>query len=98
MEVTVKGIQETSRQKKNLKRGVRRFVTGPHASVEAKVSCACKGKGQKSLAVKYHSGGDTYFLARYPNTGSQHSPDCIFFTLDKEDRSKMLYTRCRQRP
>lgn len=32
-----------------------------HASVEAKVSCSCKGKGQKSLAVKYHSGGDTYF-------------------------------------
>ncbi|HHM1495531.1 TPA: DUF1173 family protein, partial [Klebsiella pneumoniae] len=49
-----------------------------HASVEAKVSCSCKGKGQKSLSVKYNSGGDTYFLARYPNTGSQHSPDsCI---------------------
>ncbi len=90
--VTVKGIQETSRQKKNLKELVRRFVPA-HASVEAKVSCACKGKGQKSLAVKYHSGGDTYFLARYPNTGSQHSPDCIFFTLDKDNSGLKCYTQ-----
>nr|WP_227631706.1 DUF1173 family protein [Klebsiella pneumoniae] len=54
------------------------MLSRAHASVEAKVSCSCKGKGQKSLSVKYNSGGDTYFLARYPNTGSQHSPDsCI---------------------
>lgn len=63
-----------------------------HASVEAKVSCACKGKGTKFLAVKYHTGGDTYFLARYPNTGGQHSPDCIFFTLDKDNSGLKCYT------
>lgn len=64
-----------------------------HASVEAKVSCSCKGKGPKLLAVKYHTGGDTYFLARYPNTGSQHSPDCIFFTLDKDNSGLKCYTQ-----
>ena len=64
-----------------------------HASIEAKVSCTCKGKGPKLLAVKYHTGGDTYFLARYPNTGGQHSPDCIFFTLDKDNSGLKCYTQ-----
>ncbi len=55
--------------KEEFKKSWYAVLSRAHASVEAKVSCACKGKGQKSLAVKYHSGGDTYFLARYPNTG-----------------------------
>ncbi|HBW1647384.1 TPA: DUF1173 family protein [Klebsiella variicola subsp. variicola] len=79
--------------KEEFKKSWYAVLSRAHASVEAKVSCACKGKGQKSLAVKYHSGGDTYFLARYPNTGSQHSPDCIFFTLDKDNSGLKCYTQ-----
>lgn len=47
--------------KEEFKKSWYAVLSRAHASVEAKVSCACKGKGPKSLAVKYHSGGDTYF-------------------------------------
>ncbi|AOO59828.1 hypothetical protein AN237_25055 (plasmid) [Raoultella ornithinolytica] len=78
--------------KEEFKKSWYAVLSRAHASVEAKVSCTCKGKGTKFLAVKYHTGGDTYFLARYPNTGGQHSPDCIFFTLDKDNSGLKCYT------
>ncbi|MCL0224847.1 DUF1173 family protein [Klebsiella pneumoniae] len=78
--------------KEEFKKSWYAVLSRAHASVDSKVSCSCKGKGPKLLAVKYHTGGDTYFLARYPNTGSQHSPDCIFFTLDKDNSGLKCYT------
>lgn len=78
--------------KEEFKKSWYAVLSRAHASVDAKVSCTCKGKGTKFLAVKYHTGGDTYFLARYPNTGGQHSPDCIFFTLDKDNSGLKCYT------
>lgn len=46
------------------------------------ISCGCRGKGKKLLCVRHLSSSDSYHLARYPTTGTDHEPLCEFFALD----------------
>lgn len=46
------------------------------------VRCLCPGHGDKRLSVRHFAVHDSYFLARYPNSGEEHSRDCRFFALD----------------
>lgn len=46
------------------------------------VTCGCYGKGKKQLMVRYLTGSDTYTLAKYSLSGSEHSLDCRFHSLD----------------
>lgn len=50
----------------------------------AKLRCGCFGRGEKRLAVRYHDESDTYWLARYPLTGEEHSNDCRYYAPNPE--------------
>lgn len=55
------------------------------------VTCCCYGKGTKQLMVRYLSGSDTYTLAKYPSSGSEHSLDCKFHSLDETQSGMQGY-------
>lgn len=55
------------------------------------VTCCCYGKGKKQLMVRYLSGSDTYTLAKYPSSGSEHSLDCKFHSLDETQSGMQGY-------
>jgi len=46
----------------------------------AELRCSCKGRGAKRLAVKYFEGSDIFSLARFGLSGSQHAPDCQYYS------------------
>lgn len=46
----------------------------------AELSCGCKGRGAKRLAVKYYEGSDSFSLARFSLTGGQHAQDCQYYS------------------
>lgn len=48
----------------------------------AQVTCGCRGKGAKRLAVKYLAGSDSFWLARFGNTAGEHVADCRFSSDD----------------
>lgn len=54
--------------------------TSKAAYGRAEVSCGCKGRGPRRLAVKYYEGTDLFSLARFSLTGGQHAPDCHFYS------------------
>jgi len=49
---------------------------------KAKVTCMCSGSGEKRLSIHYRSNSDTLHLAKFPDTGMEHSEDCTFFSED----------------
>jgi hypothetical protein len=44
--------------------------------------CLCPGKGDRKLYVSRH--GEAYRVARFPNSGLDHAPDCRFFATPAE--------------
>ncbi len=47
------------------------------------LTCGCLGNGAKQLSIHSRKqGNELYWLARYPATGSQHHPDCRFYSED----------------
>lgn len=48
----------------------------------AELVCLCYGTGSKRLAVRHYAGSDQFSLARFPNTGHQHCPECVFYAPD----------------
>lgn len=61
-------------------KGWKAVMAKAHAGAE--ITCQCFGRGAKKLAVRHLAGADGYCLARYPNTGPQHSNDCIYYAPD----------------
>lgn len=49
---------------------------------KAKVTCMCPGNGDKRLSIHYRSNSDNLHLAKFPDTGMEHSEDCTFFSED----------------
>ncbi|MEH3614405.1 DUF1173 family protein, partial [Enterobacter roggenkampii] len=52
------------------------------------ITCGCRGKGEKRLYVRALPNGDAFILVKAANTGIEHDPSCVFFSLD---------ARCQQR-
>jgi len=48
----------------------------------SEVFCCCQGSGSKRLAVRYMTDTDSFHLARFPETGHEHSTDCIYYAPD----------------
>jgi hypothetical protein len=46
------------------------------------VTCECRGKGAKQLAVKCFAGSDSFSLARFGNSAGEHTADCRFSSDD----------------
>lgn len=42
--------------------------------------CLCFGNGEKKLAIKHSANSDQFHLARFPETGADHSPDCRYYS------------------
>lgn len=57
------------------------------------VFCQCFGRGEKKLEVRHLSEANTFYLARYKNTGSEHSPDCLYYAPDVESSGLCGYAR-----
>lgn len=57
----------------------------------AEMSCLCYGKGAKKLAIRRYDGTDSFSIARFPGTGSQHCPECLFYALDVEASGLIAY-------
>jgi hypothetical protein len=55
------------------------------------VTCGCCGNGKKQLMVKYFSGTDSFTLAKYSLSGSQHSLDCRYYSLDSSQSGMQGY-------
>ena len=48
----------------------------------ADVRCLCPGPGEKRLSPHRLNDSDRIYLARYPYTGPEHAPECIFYATD----------------
>ncbi|MDR7946657.1 DUF1173 family protein [Achromobacter aegrifaciens] len=49
---------------------------------KADVRCCCLGPGQKRLSIHSRANSDRFHLARFPETGPDHSEDCIYYGVD----------------
>lgn len=49
---------------------------------KAEVRCLCPGPGEKRLSIHSRSNSDRFHLARFPDTGPEHSEDCIYYGVD----------------
>lgn len=49
---------------------------------KAEVRCCCLGPGTKRLSIHSRANSDRFHLARFPETGSEHSEDCLFYGVD----------------
>lgn len=49
---------------------------------KAEVRCCCLGMGHKRLSIHSRVNSDRFHLARFPDTGPEHSEDCIYFGVD----------------
>jgi len=58
----------------------KRVLLMAHGKVE--VRCCCLGMGHKRLSIHSRVNSDRFHLARFPDTGSEHSEDCIYFGVD----------------
>lgn len=59
----------------------------------ANAVCLCPGRGERKLAIKHRESSDTWYLARFSNTGDEHAKECRFYS-PAPDRSGMQgYTR-----
>ena len=69
------------------------LIRAYRAQERPKIVCSCPGRkgGDRRLSVKHHNDTDTYFLARYPNTGPNHARDCMFFAPDSRSCGLSAY-------
>lgn len=49
---------------------------------KALVHCMCGGPGARRLSIHSRSNSDRFHLARFPETGPDHSDDCIYYGVD----------------
>lgn len=49
---------------------------------KAEVRCLCPGIGDKRLSIHSRSSSDRFHLARFPETGTEHSEDCLYYAVD----------------
>lgn len=62
------------------KDGWKRVLLMAHG--KADVRCCCAGVGEKRLSVHSRANSDRFHLARFPETGAEHSEDCIYYGVD----------------
>lgn len=58
----------------------KRVLTMAHG--KGLVRCTCSGIGEKRLWIHSRSDSDRFHLARFPNTGPEHSEDCVYYGTD----------------
>lgn len=49
---------------------------------KAQVRCMCGGPGERRLSIHSRSNSDRFHLARFPETGTEHSEDCVYYAAD----------------
>ncbi|WP_338077771.1 DUF1173 family protein [Achromobacter pulmonis] len=49
---------------------------------KAHVRCGCPGTGDRRLSIHSRSHSDRFHLARFPETGPEHSEDCTYYGVD----------------
>ncbi|MBJ7264311.1 MAG: DUF1173 family protein [Burkholderiaceae bacterium] len=49
---------------------------------KADIRCCCLGLGNKRLSIHSRQHSDRFHLARFPNTGPEHSEDCVYYGTD----------------
>lgn len=54
------------------------------SGLNAVISCGCRGAGKKLLCVRYFKATDSYSLAKFQLTGSEHELSCEYFELDEK--------------
>lgn len=62
------------------KDGWKRVLLMAHG--KADVRCTCPGTGEKRLSIHSRANSDRFHLARFPETGAEHSEDCIYYGVD----------------
>lgn len=60
---------------------------------KADVRCRCPGPGEKRLSIHSSSKSDRFHLARFPDTGAEHSEDCIYYGVDPNMSGLGTYRR-----
>lgn len=60
---------------------------------KAKVRCMCNGPGDCRLSIHSRSNSDRFHLARFPETGPEHSEDCVYYGADPEMSGMGAYRR-----
>lgn len=60
---------------------------------KAIVRCLCPGSGEKRLSIHSRSNSDRFHLARFPDTGPDHSEDCVFYGVDPNASGLGAYKR-----
>ncbi len=58
----------------------------------ADIRCRCLGSGTRKLAVRHRSLSGSYYLSRYPQTGSHHASDCQHYSLDSDKSGLGAYS------
>lgn len=65
-----------------------------HAHGQAVVRCCCRTDDHpRRLSIRYRSDSDTFYLARFPETGHEHDPECIYYSPDPESSGMSGYRR-----
>ncbi|WP_191575929.1 DUF1173 family protein [Achromobacter insolitus] len=62
------------------KDGWKRVLLMAHG--KADVRCTCPGDGEKRLSIHSRANSDRFHLARFPETGAEHSEDCVYYGVD----------------
>lgn len=62
------------------KEGWKRVLLMAHG--KADVRCTCPGAGEKRLSIHSRTNSDRFHLARFPETGAEHSEDCVYYGVD----------------
>lgn len=61
---------------------------------KAIVRCCCKRDDTpRRLSIRYRADNDSFFLARFPETGHQHDPDCGYYSPDPSASGLGSYRR-----
>ncbi len=58
----------------------KKLLTMAHG--KAVVRCLCAGQGEKRLSIHSRTNSDRFHLARFPQTGPEHSEDCAYYGAD----------------
>lgn len=69
----------------------KKVLTMAHA--KATVRCLCPGEGEKRLSIHSRSYADHFHLARFPETGTEHSEDCAYYGADPNASGMGSYRR-----
>lgn len=71
--------------------GWKRVLLMAHGKAE--VRCCCPGTGARLLSIHSRAASDRFHLARYPETGSEHAEDCIYYGVDPSMSGMGSYRR-----